>query len=253
MLHSTSKISYIHTAEIHNTNSAEEVLPYIFNLIKPASVIDIGCGTGSWLKIAKQLGVKLIQGVDGIYLDRQLLSIENEEFKHHDLTLPLQSNIKYDLAICLEVAEHLPEASADNLVDILTEHSAIVLFSAAVPGQGGQFHINEQWPDYWQNKFASRGYFAFDTLRDIFWNNEKVEWWYRQNMFIFSNLDLEQMLASKKESKPIRAHIHPDLFKKKVKDDLENRQFIKNRISNPQFTPTLRLLIKSIVKRKNNS
>ena len=252
-----SKINYIHTEEIHNTKAAEEVLPYIFSVIKPVSVIDFGCGTGSWLAVAKMLGAQVIQGIDGIYPDQQMACIETTEFKQHDLTLPIQLNTKYDLAICLEVLEHLPESAADNLIDILTRHSDIILFSAAIPGQGGQFHINEKWPEYWQRKFANKGYSAFDILRDKFWNNENVEWWYRQNMLIYAKHNTENLLGIKASDNSIMSRIHPELFKFQIerteyyKQSQENyMRIIQDRIWNPKFLPTLKLLIKSMVKWK---
>ncbi|MBC7913678.1 MAG: class I SAM-dependent methyltransferase [Pyrinomonadaceae bacterium] len=252
-----TEINYIHTEDIHNHKSAEEILPYIFNLIKPVSVIDVGCGTGSWLSVAKKLGAKTVLGVDGIYIGTQMLCIEKEEFKLQDLTLPLHTDTKYDLAICLEVAEHLPETAADNLIEILTQHSDIILFSAAIPRQEGQFHINEQWPDYWQNKFEKKGYSAFDILRDNFWNNENVEWWYKQNMFIYSKPENGHILGPQVADKEIIARVHPELFKLQIERQLKQeeyfRQFMKDRIWNPKFIPALRLLIKAIIKRKVDS
>src|SRR5690606_34222821 len=102
-----------------------------------------------------------------------------------DLTKKLELNKKYDMAISLEVAEHLPESAADTFVESLTSHASIILFSAAIPQQGGQYHVNEQWPNYWNEKFKKRGFQAFDILRSEFWNNEHVPWWYRQNMVFF--------------------------------------------------------------------
>ena len=105
-------------------------------------------------------------------------------FKAHDLRTPFTLNRKFDLAICLETAEHLPESSSDVLVSNLVSHADRILFSAAVPGQGGQNHINEQWPEYWEAKFAVHGFYFQDTIRPLIWTNPKVEWWYRQNIFL---------------------------------------------------------------------
>lgn len=241
-----SKINYTHTEEIHNTSAAKEVLPYIFSLIHPKSVIDVGCGTGSWLKIAKEMGIDKVTGIDGIYVDQDLLSISPQEFTLHDLTLPLDQATKYDLAICLEVAEHLPEESAGNLIKILTSHSDIILFSAAIPGQGGQFHINEQWPDYWQVKFADKGYIAFDLLRDKFWDNEKVEWWYKQNMLVYARPEKAQVLGSKPGDK-IKFIVHPELLVNKENQTSYYLNVIKENIWHPKFLPTLKLLAKSVL------
>src|SRR4051812_41725708 len=121
------EIKYIHTEAIHNTGAANEVLPYVFGLIRPERVIDIGCGTGSWLEVAKQLGAKEIRGIDGIHVEKSMLCINENEFLQHDLTIYLPAGSKYDLAMCLEVAEHLPETAADNIIAILCDHSDVVL------------------------------------------------------------------------------------------------------------------------------
>ncbi|MDB5120191.1 MAG: hypothetical protein JWN56_1409 [Sphingobacteriales bacterium] len=245
-----TSINYLHQEHIHNTKSANVVLPYIFNLIKPTNVIDIGCGTGSWLSVAKQLGAANVLGVDGIFTGTNMLCIEESEFKEHDLRSPLNLTTHYDLAICLEVAEHLPEIAADNLIDVLTAHSDIILFSAAIPGQGGQFHVNEQWPEYWQRKFAEKGYITFDILRNRFWNNEDVDWWYKQNMFIYAKPQKSHLLKAEIDSKVQISYVHPLLFQLKVQNEQKQMQLIKDRIWNPKFYPSLKLLLKSIIKRK---
>jgi hypothetical protein len=107
--------------------------------------------------------------------------------------------------VSLEVAEHLPESSADTFIESLVAHGDVILFSAAVPGQGGQHHINEQWPEYWQQKFAKHGFYFHDTIRPLIWNNEKVNWWYRQNIFIINRIRDNAAQALSK--------VHPELFK----------------------------------------
>ena len=93
---------------------------------------------------------------------------------------------RYDLAVCLEVAEHLPESSASDLVRTLTTLAPIVLFSAAIPGQGGVGHINERWPSYWKSRFEEHGFQRLDPIRPHIWKNRRVHWWYRQNIFLFA-------------------------------------------------------------------
>jgi hypothetical protein len=80
------------------------------------------------------------------------------------------------------VAEHLPEAFADRLIDILVDTAPIVIFSAAFPGQTGVNHINEQPPWYWREKFHRLNYVEIDFLRPLIWGDGKVAWWYRQNI-----------------------------------------------------------------------
>lgn len=169
-----------------SSDSAVLVAPLVMNLLKPASVIDVGCGTGEWLKEFARYGVD-ITGVDGDYVPRQYLKIQPEKFIAHDLSQPFTVKKKFDLALSLEVAEHLAAERAETFVDNLTALAPLILFSAAVPGQGGYGHINEQWPSYWSDLFAKRDYAAVDILRKLIWDNENIEWWYRQNLLIFAD------------------------------------------------------------------
>lgn len=179
-------IRYIHEDIVHNFKAANEMVPFIINLLKPKSVVDVGCGTGTWLKIFEDNSINDVVGIDGSYVDKSLLKINTDKFIEYDLEIFFKSEKKYDLAISLEVAEHLSEVSADIFIKTLTELSDIVVFSAAIPNQGGQNHINEQEPRYWIEKFESLEFKTFDILRPIFWDNKNIDWWYRQNILLFT-------------------------------------------------------------------
>lgn len=201
---------YIHTEAIHNTKSAEAVVPIILNLFNIKSVLDVGCGTGTWLKVFHDYGIKDICGIDGVYVDINSLVIESKYYKALDLCNEFNLNKYFDLVICLEVAEHLPEESAEKLVQSLVNHSDIIIFSAAIPGQGGQNHLNEQWPLYWSNLFKTVGFERYDLIRPYIWTERNVDIWYRQNIFVFSKYNLCQELKS------IAPEIHPELWSAKI-------------------------------------
>lgn len=209
------KINYKHTNHTHNPTSAEIILPFVFKIVNPHSVLDVGCGNGSWLKACKDLGIAEVYGVDGIQVPSDELMIKNNEFLKHDLTKKLTLKNKYDMAISLEVAEHLPESAANIFVDSLTEHSDVVLFSAAIPNQGGQYHLNEQWPEYWQEKFKNKGFKAFDIIRKEFWNDENILWWYQQNMIFFVK-EGTTSFDSYKATDTVLSIVHPKLYNKKI-------------------------------------
>jgi peptidoglycan/xylan/chitin deacetylase (PgdA/CDA1 family)/SAM-dependent methyltransferase len=165
--------------------SAMEILPVVLDWIRPGSIVDVGCGTGTWLSVCHELGIEEYLGIDGEHVEEAALEIARERFRALDLTRPLLLGRQFDLVLCLEVAEHLPRACAPTFIDSLTSLGPVVLFSAAVPLQGGEHHVNEQWPEYWARLFRTRGYVAIDCLRDPFWSNPNVEPWYAQNLFVY--------------------------------------------------------------------
>jgi SAM-dependent methyltransferase len=166
-------------------SSARAVLPLVLAVIEPASVIDLGCGTGSWLYIAQELGVTDVLGVDAPHVDGASLEIPRERFATHDLTMALNLDREFDLALCLEVAEHIAPSAAATLVQSLTRLAPAVLFSAAIPGQGGTVHVNERWPDYWARLFLDRGYRSHDFLRSDLWCDDRVRYFYAQNTILY--------------------------------------------------------------------
>jgi SAM-dependent methyltransferase len=200
---------YVHDEITHNSSAAEQVLPVLFEIYKPSSILDVGCGLGNWIEVAKKLSGAKIIGVDGDYVDRRLLKIEENEFVEKDLTKPFDLNRKFDLAICLEVAEHLPEASAEGFIKSITNHSDVIMFSAALPGQGGQHHINEQWPSYWQEHFNNCGFEMMDFFRFKIWNNPKIEYWYKQNLFLVVRKGHK---IAKNEAEIAYSLVHPELL-----------------------------------------
>jgi 2-polyprenyl-3-methyl-5-hydroxy-6-metoxy-1,4-benzoquinol methylase len=136
--------------------SARVVIPIVLQLINAASVLDLGCGRGAWLRVFQELGISLIRGLDGDYVERSRLLVPEECFTCTELSKPFTVPGRYDLAVCLEVAEHLPDIMAPVLIDRLVKAAPAVLFSAALPGQGGLNHINERMPAYWRSVLSAR-------------------------------------------------------------------------------------------------
>lgn len=210
-------VKYVHEESVHNFKAAEVVIPYILQLLKPASVVDVGCGIGTWLKVFEDQGIEKILGIDGDYVDKKLLKIEKSKFLSHDLEKDFFSEEKYDLAISLEVAEHLSVDSAIIFIDTLSKLSDTVVFSAAIPNQGGQNHLNEQSPEYWISIFENLGFKMYDIFRPVFWDNKTIDVWYRQNMILFtrdSSLFVKLDLLDNFKGKHL---VHPDFFEQKEK------------------------------------
>jgi len=179
--------SFFLEQQTSSRQSAEHVVPAVIECIRPSSVIDVGCGLGAWLAVFRKHGIedKNLLGVDGDYVDRTLLQIPRDCFQARDLSKPLALHRTFDLAMSLEVAEHLPPERADDFIAELTSLAPVVLFSAAIPHQGGVSHVNEQWQDYWVRIFASHGYEVHDVIRPILWDNRDVLAYYCQNTFLY--------------------------------------------------------------------
>ena len=165
--------------------SAKTVLPLVLAGLPTDSVLDVGCGAGAWLREYAALGIHDLLGVDGEYVRPEQLLIPSEHFLARNLAQPFDLGRRFDLVQCLEVAEHLSADYAATLVDNLIRHGDCVLFSAAVPGQGGEYHVNEQPYAYWRALFAARGYRLFDWLRPQLRSRREVEPWYRYNLLLF--------------------------------------------------------------------
>lgn len=199
-----------------STRSAERIVPMVLSWVPAHSVVDVGCGDGSWLAEFRRCGVKTIFGVDGGDIPRAQLKIPDACFERHDLTRGLRTGRTFDLAVSLEVAEHLPPARAAEFVADLTRLAPRVLFSAAIPFQRGTHHVNCRWPDFWQSLFEAQGYVALDVLRPALWDDDEVEFWYRQNAVLYVQRELvardERLADLAEQAKPrLQRMVHPKL------------------------------------------
>ena len=166
--------------------SARVIVPVVRRLMEPRSAVDVGCGIGAWLSVFREHGITDVQGLDGDWVDRTQLLIPADRFAAVDLRRPIHLDREFDLAVSFEVAEHLPADCAPVFVESLTRLAPVVLFSAAIPFQGGVGHVNEQWPEYWAEHFARHGYTAVDAIRKAVWQHPDVEWYYAQNALVFA-------------------------------------------------------------------
>lgn len=226
--------------------SATVIFNNLFDIYRPKSVLDIGCGRGAWLYAAEKLGVTKLHGIDGPWLNQLDMLSNNIEFKPTNMEVEISVTEKYDLAVSVEVAEHISKSSAINFVSSLCAASDIVLFGAAVPCQGGENHVNEQRQSYWAGLFSNQGYRCFDIIRHEIWNNESVEVWYRQNILIYINKNRNDLIGTFEllAKNEIIDVIHPTMFENRV-------AFYRNILNKP----TIRLilsLIKSYLASKIN-
>ncbi|WP_341731203.1 class I SAM-dependent methyltransferase [Microcoleus sp. EPA2] len=213
--------------------SAREIIPIIWEFVQPQRVIDVGCGTGTWLSAFTEFGVEDILGIDGDWVDPKMLEIPADKFLTLDLSQPLPIEQKFDLVVSLEVAEHIPPECAQIFVNSLAKLGPVILFSAAVPFQGGTNHINEQWPEYWAKLFQAQGYVAIDCVRNKIWQNDLVRWYYAQNILIFAQreyLTTNPLLQKEADRTNILqlALIHPYLYLRTASEATKLRQEVKD-------------------------
>lgn len=164
--------------------SARAVVPLILRLFPARTVIDVGCGSGTWTKAYADAGCDVL-GVDGHVVQPEQLLIPADRFQRRNLNESFTVDRRFDLVNCLEVAEHLDPVRGPSFAADLARLADVVAFSAAVPGQGGTHHVNEQWPSYWIPHFRAAGFVPLDCLRWQIWDDPRVAWWYVQNLFAF--------------------------------------------------------------------
>jgi SAM-dependent methyltransferase len=191
-----------------------KIVPIILGLFHSQSVLDVGCGLGTWLSAFRQLGVADVIGIDGEYVDRDSLFIPRQLFRQHDLVAPLDLKRTFELVLSLEVAEHLPESAADTFVESLVRHGDIIVFSAAIPGQIGTHHVNEQYPSYWTRKFGERSFELFDIIRPIVWHDPDVALCYKQNVlaFVRNPSAAQQSLKAADQRALLLDVVHPEHY-----------------------------------------
>lgn len=204
--------------------SAAIVADLLVPLLGPASVLDVGCGTGGWLEAFRRAGVATVHGVDGPWSPAGR-NLQPGEFTQFDFATaqgePKLPQERYDLVISMEFVEHVAADRADALARFLASKGDVLLVSAAIPLQGGQHHVNERWPEYWGRRFEGLGFEPFDAVRLALWDEGGVQSWYRQNMILYFRGGVPgavqawgERLALEALGKP-RALVHPEFYAKR--------------------------------------
>lgn len=239
-LNSTYDDSFYNNQVEGSLRSANKLLAIVYNIFIPESVLDIGCGRGAWLATCEKLGSIKLTGIDGPWVLVDKLLSKNIVFHEKNFEDDLNVNSKFDLAISLEVAEHISEKYSQQFVSTLCNSSELIIFGAATPNQGGDHHINEQPQSYWISLFNDEGYDCFDIFRGALWEDTNVEWWYKQNTFLFVKRNSENQKISfdvlrKLETMPVNI-THPQNLQSKCFQINEHEKMMKS--------PTLKFIIK---------
>ena len=195
--------------------AARLILGKMKEWVQPTSACDVGCGVGTWLSVAEEIGISEVQGFEGPWAKTANLVLNPDQVSFQDLEDKVSIDRTFDLVISLEVAEHLAETRAKSFAADLCALGDCVLFSAAIPFQGGTGHVNEQWQSYWAAHFADQRFAAFDPIRPMIWQNDDIAFWYRQNMVVYAR-------EGSSAAKSLAAHgfgapamldlVHPDQY-----------------------------------------
>lgn len=206
------------TMDKPSDGSEKRMLEVLHQFASPTSMVDFGCGLGRFLHLSKSMGVTEVLGLDIPEVDVKDRLIAKQEFMPADFRNPISLDKRYDLALSVEVAEHLPLESAEVFVDSLTKASDLVMFGAAVPYQGGMGHVNENWLEFWSLLFAAKDYSAFDVFRPALWRDPSVKYFYKQNTILYATGKAREALIDSgvAPSDEINTYIHPDMYVKAV-------------------------------------
>lgn len=192
----------------HTAHAARRLLAALPASLPRQSVADIGCGTGTWLAAALASGAEQAFGIEGQWVTPNMLDDARIMLTTQDLEQSF-TGPRVDLALSLEVAEHLSPVRAEGFVANLAAMAPAIVFSAAIPGQGGVGHINEQWQSWWAARFARHGYQAFDVIRPALWSDDAIPAWYRQNAILYLTADVASALAMSSTAPDRLDKVHP--------------------------------------------
>ncbi|MEA2931154.1 MAG: hypothetical protein QOG38_3582 [Hyphomicrobiales bacterium] len=210
--------------------SADRILTIVEEYLRPASVLDVGCGLGAWIAVLQSRGIADVRGIDGPWLNLKDAVCDPSVLQVTDLEAGFDLGRRFDLVICLEVAEHLSPQAAERFVESLARHSSAILFSAAIPFQGGHHHVNERFLSYWTTLFGKHAFQPLDIVRGRIWHDQEVVWWLRQNIVLFAHNDL---IESNEKLKRVAEHrtpvsvVHPDVYMERMRGLLAQLEQLK--------------------------
>lgn len=216
-------IRYYKKHQVGSYRSAKSILSYLLTILDISSMMDFGCGMGTWCQAAEELGIIDVIGIDKHAFDEEYMLLSDERYFENDLTKPTSFERKADLVVSVEVGEHIESSFSELFIGNLCRHGDIVLFSSALPFQGGTGHINERMCSYWTNIFNSYNYRIIDCIRPHFWDNQDVEVWYKNNCVLFVKNEIFHRVKKSIDiqSFPIDI-IHPDMLKRIINNKKNN-------------------------------
>lgn len=181
----------LYNIDYKKKKSAELIIDELCKLLNfndMQSIVDFGCGEGIWLNAWKRKcpSIKKILGIDNYDYHYDYSFLNDNTFIKTSLANSIDIG-KFDIVQSLEVAEHINEKYSDIFIEnIIKCCPKYIIFSAAIPNQNGDGHVNCKQPKYWCDKFNKFGYKCYDIIRNNIWNDKRIYWWYRQNIMVYS-------------------------------------------------------------------
>jgi hypothetical protein len=150
------------------------------------TVLDLGCGDGSYVRYLNESpNIFMSTGVDG-NPNTEILAGSN--CWQADLSQPLYLPKPIDLIVSLEVGEHIPVEYESVFLDNVVKYAKKwIILSWAVPGQGGDGHINCRDNDYIIEKMAQRG-FIINWEESFKLRAESSLSWFKNTLMVYEHI-----------------------------------------------------------------
>ena len=194
---------------------AELIVPVLYEILRPGSVVHYGSGDGAFIRRFKRCGVPRVLGLDS---SEGAADLAGSEYEKADLAAPVRRDETFDLVLSLEVGEHIPRERVEVFLENITRLGDVIIFSSALPLQGGKNHMNEQWPSFWADEFSRLGFDVHDVVRPLFWRRREISVWFRQNMLLAVRRERAGTadLFRARSDLPVLDVVHPELYAERV-------------------------------------
>lgn len=159
----------------------------LLSVLKVRDVADVGCGPGWYIYLLYKQGYK-VNGYDGNPHVKEMSSLLfNDGFycQYADFTLPINVREPFELILCLEVGEHIPQTYEDVFIQNLVNNSKkYILLSWAIPNQKGWGHVNCHTNKYVIERMRKYGY-DYNLSTSAILRKTASLYWFKNTIMFF--------------------------------------------------------------------